>query len=228
MKGLIAMIGGGEFEDEMAPVDRDLLGRLDTPRVSLVISGLVAGGATAEELAERGRRHLEGLGAQVEAYDVPDRETAMDNEIAEAIRSSSFVYMPDADPAALFDTLNQTAVWAAIGEMVDNDGIVAMCGGAAMTLGERVPVPPRPLPWKNVFNVFPGAVILPHYESVTPRRMRLLRTVKWGGVTFLGIERHTALFNASFRFSVAGAGGVTVWSEKRHERRQSGDPVLWP
>jgi cyanophycinase-like exopeptidase len=56
-------------------------------------------------------------------------------------------------------------------------------------------------------------------------RVRRLRSRR---VAYLGIDRHTALFNQDFQFTVVGEGGVTVWSKFRHETRDDGDPVLWP
>ena len=47
-------------------------------------------------------------------------------------------------------------------------------------------------------------------------------------LAYLGIDRYTALFNQDFQFTVVGEGGVTIWSKKRHEKREDGAPLIWP
>jgi hypothetical protein len=77
------------------------------------------------------------------------------------------------------------------------------------------------------FNILPGSVIVPDYEAMSSISMRV-RRLRSRRFAYLGIDRHTALFNQDFQFTVVGEGGVTVWSKLRHETRDDGDPVVWP
>lgn len=229
MQGVLALVGGGEFEPEMAPVDRELLARLEgKPRVACLATAAGQDRDAAAGLADQGARYFRDLGVEAEPVPVVDRESAMDESLAARIRAANLVYLADGDAAYLHRTLRLTLAWDAIGDVVDTGGVVAGSGAGAMVFGERIPAAPRPLPWRKVFNIFPGAVIVPDYGAVSPFKMRLLRAVTLRRVTLLGIERHTALLNAEYRFNVVGAGGVTVWSRRRHERREAGNLILWP
>jgi hypothetical protein len=56
----------------------------------------------------------------------------------------------------------------------------------------------------------------------------MARAMLPGRLTILGVEGNTALVAYDGRHEVRGAGGVTVWNNKRKERLTEGAVVLWP
>jgi cyanophycinase-like exopeptidase len=149
----------------------------------------------------------------------------MDQGLAARIEDANVIYMTDGDVEYLYNTLQFSNAWAAIGNVIELNGVVAASGASATMFGERSPG--SALRSGPAFNILPGSVIVPDYEAMSSISMRV-RRFRSRRFAYLGIDRHTALFNQDFQFTVVGEGGVTVWSKLRHETRDDGDPVVWP
>lgn len=227
MNGILVLVGGGEFEPEMKYVDRVLLDNvIGTPRVAILPTAAGQEPDRALRLAETGAAYFRELGVESDAIPVVDRDSAMDEDLVARIEAANVIYLTDGDARYLYKTLQFSAAWVAIGNVIELNGVIAASGGAASVFGDRIPA--SPLPWGAAFNILPGAVIVPQYASASSLKLRLRRWTRFGRFTYLGIDRHTALFNEKFRFNVVGEGGVTVWSRRRHEKREDGDPLMWP
>jgi cyanophycinase-like exopeptidase len=149
----------------------------------------------------------------------------MDEGLAARIEAANVIYMTDGDAAYLYDTLQFSNAWTAIGNVIELNGVVAASGASATMFGERSPG--SALRSGPAFNILPGSVIVPNYETMSSLGMRV-RRFRGRRFAYLGIDRHTALFNQNFQFTVVGEGSVTVWSKTRHEVRDDGDPLVWP
>ena len=226
MNGILILVGGGEFEPEMKYVDRILLDKvIGPPRVAILPTAAGTDPGKALDLAETGADYFRALGAEVDAVPVIDRDSAMDQGLAARIEDANVIYMADGDVEYLYNTLQFSNAWAAIGNVIELNGVVAASGASATMFGERSPG--SALRSGPAFNILPGSVIVPDYEAMSSISMRV-RRFRSRRFAYLGIDRHTALFNQNFQFTVVGVGGVTVWSKLRHETRDDGDPVVWP
>ena len=226
MNGILILVGGGEFEPEMKYVDRILLDKVTgPPHIAILPTAAGADPARALDLAETGAAYFRALGAEVDAVPVIDRDSAMDEDLAARIEAANVIYMTDGDAAYLYDTLQFSNAWTAIGNVIELNGVVAASGASATMFGERSPG--TALRSGPAFNILPGSVIVPNYETMSSFGMRVRRFLG-RRFAYLGIDRHTALFNQNFQFTVVGEGTVTVWSKVRHETRDDGDPLVWP
>ena len=226
MNGILILVGGGEFEPEMKYVDRILLDKVvGPPHIAILPTAAGTDRARALALAETGATYFRALGAEVDAIPVIDRDSAMDEGLAARIEDANVIYMADGDAEYLYRTLQFSNAWTAIGNVIELNGVVAASGASATMFGERSPG--SALRSGPAFNILPGSVIVPDYETMSSFSMRV-RRFRSRRFAYLGIDRHTALFNQDFQFTVVGGGGVTVWSKLRHETRADGDPVLWP
>ena len=226
MNGILILVGGGEFEPEMKYVDRILLDKvIGPPRIAILPTAAGTDPARALDLAETGAAYFRALGAEVDAIPVIDRDSAMDEDLAARIEAANVIYMTDGDAVYLYDTLQFSNAWTAIGNVIELNGVVAASGASATMFGERSPG--SALRSGPAFNILPGSVIVPNYETMSSFGMRV-RRFRGRRFAYLGIDRHTALFNQNFQFTVVGEGRVTVWSKIRHEVRDDGDPLVWP
>ena len=226
MNGILILVGGGEFEPEMKYVDRILLDKVvGPPHIAILPTAAGTDRARALALAETGATYFRALGAEVDAVPVIDRDSAMDEGLAARIEDANVIYMADGDAEYLYRTLQFSNAWTAIGNVIELNGVVAASGASATMFGERSPG--SALRSGPAFNILPGSVIVPDYETMSSFSMRV-RRFRSRRFAYLGIDRHTALFNQNFQFTVVGEGGVTVWSKLRHETRDDGDPVVWP
>ena len=227
MNGILAMVGGGEFEPAMKYVDRVLLDKvIGEPRVAVLPTAAGQDPGRALAIAETGAAYFRDFGVESDAVPIIDRESAMDETLAERVEAANVIYLTDGNAHYLYQTLQFSPAWTAIGNVIEMNGIVAASGASASVFGDRIPA--SPMRWRPAFNIFPGAVIIPHFESASRIGLRLRRWSRFGRFTYLGVDRHTAIFSQDFRFTVVGEGGVTVWSRLRHEKRDDGDLLLWP
>lgn len=227
MNGILVLVGGGEFEPEMKYVDRVLLDKVIGPaRIAILPTAAGANPEAALRLAEKGAAYFRDMGVEAEAIPVVDRDSAMDEELKARIEDANLIYLTDGDARYLYDTLQFSLAWEAIGNVIELNGIVAASGAASSVFGEHAPG--STLLWGPAFNILPGSVIVPDWQNTSAFSLKMRRIRRFGRFTYLGVDRHTALFNQDFQFTVVGEGGVTVWSRLRHETRDDGDPLLWP
>ena len=228
MNGTLALVGSGEYLPPMELVDKFLLSRLSGPArvVCLPTAAGKEGPQRIDYWSRLGVEHFTRLGAQAEAVRVIDRASAHDETNAERSRAANFVYLSGGDPGYLFQTLNGTRVWEAVGQVLEKGGVVAGCSAGAMIFGEKIPSFPTIWPLRPVFNFLPGAVIMPHYDEFGERWGAIIRPLL-GNLTLLGVEGNTALVKMDGRYQVVGAGGVTTWSKKEKTRFADGQTVVW-
>jgi cyanophycinase len=131
MPGTIALLGGGPFErnDEL---DRRLLGEVGASEVVVLptaeaFEDPAAMIAAAMSWAER-------LGVEVEALMVMQRQDAEDAGAADVVRRARAVYVVGDGSQHLRSALKDTAVFAALGEMLAASGLVVAVGPSAAAL----------------------------------------------------------------------------------------------
>jgi len=210
---MLALVGSGEYLPPMEAVDRYLLASL-SHEGRVVCLPTAAGAEGKERIAywsALGVEHFSRLGAHVEALPVIDRASADDAALASRIRRANFVYLSGGSPGYLLKTLKGSLAWKAILEVLQSGGILAGCSAGAMVIGARIPGFPA---WKPAFNLLPGAVIVPHFDELSPNFVRLIRL--WAGrrQTLFGIEGNTALVVNGNRLRVVGSGKVVVWGRE--------------
>ena len=227
-EGTLALVGAGEYLPGMEDLDRFLLER--APAEPLVVClPTAAGRESSKRIAYwsgLGEDHFSKLGVRVEAVEVVDRDTAMDESLSGRISSANFVYLSGGNPHYLYRTLVGTRAYEAIIGVLQKGGVVAGCSAGAMIWGERIPsfLPP-PWPWKRRFSMIPGTTILPHFDEIPAWLMRVFRIVMFNRPTMVGIEGYTALVLSEGMSVVCGRGGVTVWGKKGKMRFGHGEII---
>ncbi len=223
---MLALVGSGEYLPPMAPVDRELIGRLAAP-ARVVCLPTAAGTEGAERIgywSRLGVEHFTALGVQAEALPVIDRASADDPGLAGAVAQANFVYLSGGKPDYLHRTLDGSLVWRAILAVLERGGLLAGCSAGAMILGEKFFGFPG---WKPGFALLPGATIIPHFDEIPQRMLRPMRLVAGKDLTILGIEGNTALVKTDDGYEVLGSGGVTVWDQAGRTRFTAGPLPSW-
>jgi cyanophycinase len=140
MSGTIAFVGGAEFSDSVADLDRQLLEIAGTTAVTVLPT------ADAFEQPMRGVAraidHFTNIGATATGLPILKRSDASDPALVEAIAESKFVYLFGDSPMHLRSVLKDTPAWAALLGVLDNGGVLAASGAAASGLCDPM-VDPR-------------------------------------------------------------------------------------
>lgn len=129
--GVIALIGGGPFQDN-DDLDRRLL--RDAGADLVVVLPTADAFEQPEELVRAALAWGERLEVDVEALMVLQRHDAEEPGAAEAIRTARAVYLAGDSSQHLRSALKGTPVYEALGDVVARGGVVAAVGASAAAL----------------------------------------------------------------------------------------------
>src|SRR6266700_6002999 len=196
--GTLALVGAGEFLPPIAPVDAMLLERVDgTPHVVVLPTASAPDGpGVPEHWAKLGIDHFSQLGASAEAVMLLERGDADDDSIVARVAAANFVYFSGGKPRYLLETLQGTAAWQAMVNVLAAGGVLAGCSAGAMVLGgELVDFPQL---WRTIpaFGLAPEIIIIPHFDEI-PKAMISTISLTNRKSTFVGIDGSTALVRSN-------------------------------
>lgn len=227
--GTVALVGSGEFLPPIAPLDRQLLARVqETPRVVVLPTAAAPDGeGVPQRWARMGVEHFGALGAQVEAVMLLTREDAQNPEIVERIGQANFVYFSGGKPRYLLETLRDTPAWIAITALYRRGGVVAGCSAGAMVMGAAIFDFPRFWQTSPALGLAPGLMIIPHFDEIPGVMLAPLKHTD-RATTVVGVDGSTGLIGHAGGWTVFGAGGVTVFEQKERVRYRAGQQVRLP
>jgi len=226
-RGTIALVGAGEYLPKMNPVDQYLLAQLQEAPSVVVLPTASApdGGGVPERWNNLGVEHFTKLGAPVEPLLLLTREDANNPLFAEKIAYANFVYFSGGKPGYLLETLKGTATWRAVQQVYERGGVIAGCSAGAMVMGSMLFDFPKV--WNTIpaLDLVPGIAVIPHFDEIPKAMTSTIANIGRSKITVVGIDGATALVVSDGRWSVQGAGGVTVITAKQKHRYQAGEEV---
>jgi cyanophycinase len=236
MRGPVALVGAGEFLDDMAEFDRGLLASTGRPRPRVVIlptASALDGEEVFQSWADRGVDHFTRLGAEVEPVLVRTPEEGYQPAAIQAIGEADLIYMSGGSPRHLLGVLTGSPLADAIRAANDRGAVIAGCSAGAMAMVGRLmdfrvmpklrmPVP-FPVRWRAGLGLVDNVAVLPHYDAFPePLSAAFALQSPRGGVV-LGIDEDTAVVGRSGAWQVYGRGRVTVWRGRHRERFRKGE-----
>ena len=238
MKGLVALVGSGEYLPVMEDIDRYLLSRCGANgRMPKVVCLPTAAGQEGEESVSRwmrmGEEHFSKLGAEVRSLHVTIRKEADDLANAEMIGEADFVYCSGGNPHYLYETLQGSKLWQAAEKAFERGAIYAGCSAGAMILGEHMPdFRTLGIRQKAAFGVLRGATIFPHFDRMMRFRgmlVPLLQSRLADQGYALGVDEDTALVGSpGTSWQVMGRGQVYVISKNEVKSYTTGQAMTLP
>lgn len=234
MKGLIALVGAGEYLPVMNEVDRHLLASVNTNgRAPSVVCLPTAAGQEGEESVGRwlkmGEEHFTGLGAQVYALPIIDRASADDPQFEPILESADLIYFSGGNPLYLFETMNGSRAWTAAQRAWARGAVYAGCSAGAMILAKKLPNFRRiGLGTIGGFGIMPADYVMPHFNNAGPFKVfvNLLRKGMKDSEYMLGIDENTALVGQlGGEWQVLGESKVHLLTRKRTRIFAAGESV---
>ncbi len=238
MKGLIALVGSGEYLPVMNDVDRYLLAstRSDGRKPSVVCLPTAAGqegDASVGRWLKMGEEHFAALGAAVHPLPIIDRATADDPEYAAILERADLIYFSGGNPRYVLETMKGSRAWEAASRAWERGAVYAGCSAGAMILGKKVPDFRRlglggP---SEGFAIIAVEYVMPHFDHVGPFKqfVNVLRRGLKEGQIILGIDEDTALVGKTGgEWRVMGKSGVHVLTRKSTQSYAAGQVVPIP
>jgi cyanophycinase len=237
MKGLIALLGSGEYLPVMNDVDRHLLASVAADgRPPNVVCLPTAAGEEGDESVGRwlhmGQEHFEALGAHVHPLPVIDRASADDPQYEAIIEGGDLIYFSGGNPVYLYETMSGSRVWAAAQRAWARGSVYAGCSAGAMILAKRLPNF-RKLGAGTVsgFGVVSADYVMPHFDHAGPFKflVNLLRRGMKENEYMLGIDEDTALIGTlGGEWKVMGVSTVHLITRKSERVFSNGEVVPLP
>ncbi len=235
MKGLVALVGSGEYLPVMNDVDRHLLASVNTNgRVPRVVCMPTAAGREGNESINRwlhmGQVHFQALGADVTPARIIDRKSADDPQWESAVKEADLIYFSGGNPMYLYKTMRGSRVWEIAQKAWEHGAVYAGCSAGAMILAQKVPnFRAAGLKSVDAFQLISPTFVIPHFD-----RMRGL----WSAYLFavrrqlkddqfiLGVDENTALVgNLDSNWQIMGQGKVHIITRENQQIYEVGQYV---
>jgi cyanophycinase len=233
MNGLIALVGSGEYLPVMNDVDRYLLDSLNlngrTPRVvCLPTAAGQEGDGSINRWSTMGVAHFQGLGAEVNALRIVDRESADDPQWEPFLENADLIYFSGGDPGFLYQTMNGSRAWEAANRAWERGAIYAGCSAGAMILANRIPRF-RISGTVEGFDIVPAKFIVPHFDAIPtmikPLALALMGQLK-NGDRMIGVDEDTAFIGTpNGEWRVMGRSKVHIYTREGVKEYESGQTV---
>jgi cyanophycinase len=238
MKGLIALVGSGEYLPVMNEVDRHLMASIHTNgRRPTVVCLPTAAGQEGEASVGRwlrmGDEYFTALGAIVHPLPIIDQASADDPKYVPILEQADLIYFSGGNPRYVFETMKGSQAWEAANRAWSRGAAYAGCSAGAMMLGRKVPDFRRLGLGGQIdaFGIVPAQFVMPHFDHAGPFRqvVNVLRRGLKDGQFMLGIDEDTALVGKmGSEWKVMGRSRVHLLTRKAATSYAAGEIVPIP
>ncbi len=237
-KGLIALMGSGEFTATMVEVHKELLARYGSAPRAALLDTPAGFQLNVDQISERAAEYFRSRVLQeleiVSLRSAEDLDPYAAQQAYQALRQADFVIMGPGSPTYAVRHLRQTSVPEILLQRVCEGACLVAASAAALTLGHftlpvyevyKVGEPPH---WAEGLDLLGplglDLAVIPHWNNAEggshdtrfcymgEPRFRVFEDLLPPETTVLGIDEHTAciLDLASDEAWVRGIGGVTL------------------
>lgn len=190
MSGAVVFLGGSEFTDVHAELDRALLAETGVEQVVLLPTA--AAYEEPDRVAKLAEAHFAELGAGLVVVPALDRTGTNDPANAELVRNARLIYMPDGSTMHAEATLKRSAVWDALVGAHRSGAIVVASGASARVLCDPM-VDPRGGAFAVGLGLVTGLCVVPHAETWSEDRQHRTRALLPEGVTLHVLDSSQSL-----------------------------------
>jgi cyanophycinase len=209
VRGTLALVGGGEFDDECKQLHTQLLRASGGDEV--VVLPTAAAFESPQRIIDAAIAHFTQLGARVTPLMALNRRDAEDDALVKVAKSARFVYITDGSPLHLRSVLKDSSLFAVIAAGYRNGGVLAASGAGATLMVDPM-VDPRGGAYTVGLGLATDLAVFPYHgtaaEHMRDRSIDLLPDA----ATLAGLDEHTALVREpDGAWRVAGPGSVTLY-----------------
>ena len=136
-KGILALLGSGEFTTQVLEIDKFLLFRLKNPRIAILPT---AAGKERDyyRWIDIGVKYFRELGVEAVGIELLNRKDNKNHEIVKDLNNYNLFYFSGGDPGYLLDTIKDSPAWDVIYKKYVDGAILVGSSAGAMVLGGKV------------------------------------------------------------------------------------------
>lgn len=230
--GPLALVGSGEYLEEMADVEASLLAGRPGRYVQIATAAVPDGADVVARWHDLGTEQARRLGVEPVILDVATRDDANDPEIIRHVAGAGLIYLSGGHPAFLADTLRDSALWSAIVETWRAGAALAGCSAGAMALTSWIPSLRHPRRGTTPgLGLLSHLRVIPHFDAFSRRVPDLITqylVLRDPSVSVLGIDENTALIGGPFEWTVRGHASVWRLDDDGREEFAAGATLSTP
>ena len=207
--GILALIGGGEWQEVFREVDAEMLASVGAREVLVLPSA--AAFEHPERVATRAQEYFDALGVKTKCPMVLRRADADDPKLVEEVRKARAVYLADGSPLHLRSVLKGSALWESILSVFHGGGLLVASGASATLVCDPM-VDPRGGAFTVGLGVIAGLAVFPYHGTAADHLRERSIDLLPAAAKLVGIDDQTALIRApEGTWRVAGTGSVSVY-----------------
>lgn len=211
-RGVLALVGGGEWGPGSRDLDAELLAASDGAEV--VVLPTAAAFEHPDRAVARASKHFEALGGEVRGLPVLHRAEAADDAMVKAVADARFVYIGDGSPLHLRSVLKDSPLFDALRRAHEGGAVLAASGAGATVICDPM-VDPRGGAYTVGLGLLHNFAVFPYHGSAADHLRERSIDLLPDRAVLAGIDEETALIrDAGGRWKVAGAGSVALYRER--------------
>lgn len=229
-RGPVALVGSGEFLEQMVSLDAELLEGRPQRAVFLPTAAAEEGPERVAYWVELATAHYRAMGVEPVPLEVLERGDAESPGLAAKVAGAGLVYLSGGNPGYLASTLAGTVVWRAIIDAWNSGAALAGCSAGACALSRVADDFRRPGRYAGQgLGVIPELVVIPHFdrfESWMPGLAEQMLRRTPAGARLVGIDEDTALVRSGVLFTVRGENSVwLIDGDGKRQRFAAGEQI---
>lgn len=189
-KGVLSLVGGGEWQSELAQFDKELLEIADSDEV--VVLPTAAAYEIPERAVSNAQSHFSKLGALVKGVMVLNRRDAMNKRFADEIAEARFIYLSGGSPLHLRSVLKDSLVYGAMLYAYRRGAVLAGSSAGGMVLTDPM-ADPRGGAFTMGLGLISPLAFVPHFESYPAERKDRTLKLATRGVAILGVAEGSSV-----------------------------------
>ena len=168
--GPIALVGSGEYLEQMQEIETQLLTGRAPKYVQLATAAVPDGPVTLARWESMGLQQAERIGVQGVTIPVHTHDDANSNDLVDMISGAGLIYLSGGHPDYLANTLRGTKVWAAILREWSAGAALAGCSAGAMVMTSWIPSIRHPRNGGTEgLGLLPHLRVIPHFDAFSAR-----------------------------------------------------------
>lgn len=206
--GVIALLGGEEFEEPCRDLDQELLEASGADRVMVVPTA--AAFENPRKVVETAEAYFADLGAETDHVWVLHHAEADEEKVVAEVRDARFVYLTGGSPMHLRAVLHGSKLWEAILTAYRAGGVLAASGSGAVVLCDPM-IDPRGGAYTVGLGLLANVAVFPHHDTVPEHLWERAVDLRPTDTALVGIDEHTAAIRSpDGEWRASGPGEVTV------------------
>ena len=198
--GVLALVGSGEYSEQMQEFEAELLRRaIVRGKRNTFIQIPTASSHEGEESRrfwrEKGAAQAERIGATCIYLPIHERTDAQNPKYLIAVADAGLIYFSGGDPHRIAEIFSGTALWDHIVTAWNSGTSLAGCSAGAMAFGETI-MGLRRSHHSIGLGLLPKIEVIPHYDKMLgwlPERVTAFVLRQSAETILLGIDENTAL-----------------------------------